>query len=284
MATKTWQGASGSWDEAGNWQPSGVPSTSDDAFVNLRGAADTISGNGSVASFSVEGATGPGVVGDLTITGTIATGAFTDIQDYLTIAPGAELLAQGTADAYGDAVTVNGTLRDSAYNGNTASVTVTGSGALWKTIGDVFNTGILVTDNGRLDAAAVIIQPALGPGGVVNANIMGLDTEPLFAFANSSGDGASVINGNVQDVLTFSVAAGATLEINGNTSASRTERPALSGGGLLVVNGTFTVDATSIFGSTLELNGTIADPGGTIKLLETPCCRSDRKRHPRAGR
>lgn len=99
MATKTWQGGSGSWDEAGNWQPSSVPSTSDDAFVNLQGAADTISGNGAVRSFSVQGATGPFGSGDLTITGTIATGTFKDIQDNLTIAPGAELLATGTADA-----------------------------------------------------------------------------------------------------------------------------------------------------------------------------------------
>ena len=270
MATKTWAGGSGSWNKAKNWQPQRVPKSGDGVLINLDAGADTISGGGLVGSVSVEGAARYGVTGDLTITGAITTGTFTDAAGNLTIAPRAELLVTGTADAYGDAVTIRGTLDDAAYNGVQLDpgefVTVAGSGAIWKTSGDIVGTTVTVTNGGRVDAASISLQPELGPGAIVNANIVGLDSEPLLAFADSSGDGPSVINGNVQGVTRYIVEAGATLEINGSASASQALSPALSGGGVLAVNGTFTVDDTSVQDSTLDLNGPIADQASSIEL------------------
>lgn len=52
MATKTWTG-SGSWDTAGNWNPSGVPGLTDDCVIDGSGDIDGGATNNDVESISV---------------------------------------------------------------------------------------------------------------------------------------------------------------------------------------------------------------------------------------
>src|SRR5688572_29852308 len=71
-ATKTWVGTTASWNTAGNWNPSGVPGTTDDVAFSSGSAACSMDTSPRVASFTINGYTGtitPSAGTRLTVTG-----------------------------------------------------------------------------------------------------------------------------------------------------------------------------------------------------------------------
>ena len=112
MANKTWVGTTGAWDTAGNWSPSGVPTSSDDVFFT--------SGSQSVTSGLSQGAVtlaslriGPGYTGDIA-----ASGGYLAINSTLVEMSGAgSVFLNGTLTTVrvtgaqqSDAVNLNGTI------------------------------------------------------------------------------------------------------------------------------------------------------------------------------
>ncbi|WP_298304492.1 proprotein convertase P-domain-containing protein, partial [Flavobacterium sp.] len=212
FAQKTWNGSVNSnWGTAGNWTPSGVPTSSDnvtipngfDVVVNVTAVCNalTISGGGTTNTFTINigqsltasGAVNIGAPNAAFVSKSLIVGDGTMTCPSLTLASTTNNNRDIYVDIYSGTLNVNG------------AVTMNGTAAR-------NNIGFFGTVNGNLNVGGTITGGSLDAGaGTVNYNNTGAQNIGNYIYNNLS------ISGSGTKTLTANATVGGTLTVNANT-------------------------------------------------------------------
>ena len=304
QTTYTWTGSSGSWDEATNWNPAGVPGAADEAAIasgtvtlpgpraiqTLTWTGGTLTGAGSLA-VSEGGRIDNGVVldgADLVLDGAVAFGSAslgTSSNPYVRLLGGAVLTNRGTLTARFTSIA---DLGGAAFFGEPSDGAVVNEGVI-RSAGEagpsaaLFLTAPLQNKpGGRVEVATgtVTVQGGGASDGTVALADGAELTVPEGAFTlGGSVTGAGTLSASGGTVALRAPAFGGALAVRGGalrveSAAGPLALRALSvangelafgpGVGASVADGVMVASGTLTLGSGLDVAGPLVWTGGTI--------------------
>lgn len=237
----TWVGGNSTWQTAGNWSPSGVPTSSTDVLINTTDTITASSGGAMNAKDVTVDPAGTGSAGSIVLGGTTSS---TLNFNSLTLSSAASTAGKLSALQFNVAGTVNiATNITLAAGAGHGQITFGTNGTL--NVGG--GTGSIVNGGGA--GTALISTRAVGVS--INAASVGVDTIRMGDSATSSSltinSGQSYVADSSVDVG-YSTGGTQTLNLNGGTlttAALRLNVGATGNDAVVNLNGT-TVSATSI--------------------------------------
>ncbi len=286
--TKTFSNTSGTWTNAGNWSPSGVPTAANDVLIsggtnNMTLTAANMSIQyitfTNTSSRILENATGGTTASNLTLGGTdsngnlinlnnaSATPTFT-IRNGTTASLNLVLASSGNFNVNtGGNLSISSSISESD---GSRMITKTGAGALSllgansHSGGLTLNAGTLRVGVGNVGTLGNITSSAIGTGGLtLNGGTFSSDSNTARTILNAVIVGGNVTLGNATNsgALTFSATTdlgGATRQIT--TASAVNLNGVVSNGGLTKLgSGTLTLGAANTYsGETIVSAGTLA--------------------------
>lgn len=275
-ATKTWTGTAGDqqFNTAGNWSPSGAPTTGDDLVFPL--SASDKAPNNNISSLSLA---------SITFSGS-GTDVYTLSGNALTLTGGITSNVSGAFTGYiTSAITVSGTQSWSVAADNVIGMegVLSGSGALTKTgTGTLSLTGASPSYSGAITASAgtLVIDDVTGLGSASAGTTIASGAtlklcdlndltvaEPLTIGGTGSGANAAIMavtgcNGGGFSNKTFTLSGAVVLTANTTVSGNNSSVLRLTG----ALSGNYTMTVPTGSSLTLELAGssnTTQTPNGT---------------------
>jgi hypothetical protein len=278
-ASYTWiNNAGGNWNVAANWSPNGVPGFSDSAAITTTGSYTvTVDDSESIGTLTLGASTADTTVQTLNVSGgtlTVNNASTGTAQGTLSVSGGG-LAGAGALTLAGPLNWTGGTIMGTVqFNGGSVNGGLNLDGALvnsgtlaWN--GSLYLFGGVLTNLGTINMAA-------GTSATSENGLPDLDNDGQF---NVSGSGTSTIgipfnnhgmvavNGGTLDLAdsgtesnSFTVAAGATLELGGGTFTFNSGSTN-SGAGSFTVNG-----ATVNFSGSANVTSVLNLSGGTLNL------------------
>src|SRR5580700_10281289 len=247
QCTSTWNGGTGSWDVAGNWTPSGVPTSSSNTCINAANSAVTINGN------------------DATSNLTLGTGT-----DSLTIANAEALTVSGSTVSNVGAISLNSTGNATELQIGAANVTLSGTGTLTmsnNTQNYIFGTASAnqLTNQSTIQGSGNIGngQMALSNSGTIDAN----QTVPLTLQISNGATNTGTLEATNNATLvveggTYTNTGGTILATGAGSSVLLEDNVTITGGTLTGTSGgVFTNEAATLSGLTISA-GTVNIPNG----------------------
>jgi fibronectin-binding autotransporter adhesin len=268
LATFVWDGsASSDWFNPANWTPDGVPGGSDTAVLNI-GSTIVLGTATSVGAFTLSAGTLTGagalnVIGDLTWTGGSMTGT-------------------GVTNVAGTGSTISGAAQKNLGRvlNNTGTMTYSEQGGGAFAFGPVSMVAGILNNSGTFNMTGggdILRINTNAPHAINNTgswNVTGPGTSVIsdaIAFNNSGTvsvqSGTFALSGGGVSIGSFTVSAGATLNVSGNVY-NLNEGSILGTGITLITSGTVIVNATSYdVESTLALSGGLLTGAGALNLI-----------------
>jgi fibronectin-binding autotransporter adhesin len=285
-ADRTWDGTSGTWETATNWDPDLEPTNVDRAIINNGGTATVTQGDSVTSQILLGSASGQsGTIKVITggtlfaqggiIVGDAGTGSI-ELIDTDGIYSGTGTVIIGNAATGVGSITLSGKINGVGTDWSTQTLAATvkvgvlGDGTLGLSGGSTFNGyAALVVAEGATSDSSVSVD---GTGSIGRFNTVALAGATGAVAALNVTDGGSFQN---LGLMSIGVGGTATVTLSGNstlTSNGVSFGTAVGGVGIANVSGTDTVWTTStanigVFGTgTLNVSGGARVSGGNVNL------------------
>ena len=263
QCTATWNGGTGSWDVAGNWTPSGVPTSSSNTCINAANSAVTINASDSTDNLTLGSSTDTLTIGNSQELTIAAGGNISNVGNIMmgATANNTFLIIDGaTTLSGGGTLTMSNTSNINYIEGGSGTLTneetIQGSGSIGNSALTLVNSGSSAVIDANNSANQLVIDAQSGAknsnGGTMEATAGGLLNIDGYTVANTGG-------------TLFATGTNSVVLLNGTSVTGGTLTSTL--GGTIQVDGTSSITGLTISGgSTLQINNaqTLALGAGTI--------------------